>query len=168
MAPKVKTAKNSKLPKLLENCFEPVEKGGWPPISTCIRRSMSPLETSSNPTMSTLSLRDFGLWKFVHQHIPFLPIAELLKLKFAPLLDPTINLFSLDLWCISPSGIQGFGFRKYVPQRTLLLLIAKLLKLQPAVRSNNRSSSQIYGVDILWDFRASSFKSLCIKTSHFF
>jgi hypothetical protein len=29
---KLKPAKNSKLPKLLENCFEPVEKGGWPPI----------------------------------------------------------------------------------------------------------------------------------------
>jgi hypothetical protein len=32
MALKVKTAKNSKLPKLLENYFEPVRKGGWPPI----------------------------------------------------------------------------------------------------------------------------------------
>jgi hypothetical protein len=29
--PEVKTAKNSKLPKLPENCFEPVGKGGWPP-----------------------------------------------------------------------------------------------------------------------------------------
>jgi hypothetical protein len=36
MAPKVKTAKNSKLPKLSENCFEPVGKGGWPPISIWI------------------------------------------------------------------------------------------------------------------------------------
>ena len=36
MAPKVKTAKNSKLPKLLENCFEPVGKGGWPSISIWI------------------------------------------------------------------------------------------------------------------------------------
>jgi hypothetical protein len=33
---KLKPVKNSKLPKLLENCFEPVEKGGWPPISTWI------------------------------------------------------------------------------------------------------------------------------------
>jgi hypothetical protein len=33
---KLKTAKNSKLPKLLENYFEPVGKGGWPPISTWI------------------------------------------------------------------------------------------------------------------------------------
>jgi hypothetical protein len=33
---KLKTAKNSKLPKLSKNCFEPVGKGGWPPISTWI------------------------------------------------------------------------------------------------------------------------------------
>jgi hypothetical protein len=36
---KLKPAKNSKLPKLPENCFEPVGKGGWPPISTYIIRS---------------------------------------------------------------------------------------------------------------------------------
>jgi hypothetical protein len=30
----LKTVKNSKLPKLPENCFELVGKGGWPPIST--------------------------------------------------------------------------------------------------------------------------------------
>jgi hypothetical protein len=33
---KFKTAKNSKLPKLRENCFEPIGKGGWPLISTWI------------------------------------------------------------------------------------------------------------------------------------
>jgi hypothetical protein len=33
---KLKPAKNSKLPKLPENCFEPVGKGGWPPISIWI------------------------------------------------------------------------------------------------------------------------------------
>jgi hypothetical protein len=32
--PKLKTAKNSKLPKLPKNCFELVGKGGWPLIST--------------------------------------------------------------------------------------------------------------------------------------
>jgi hypothetical protein len=37
MAPEVKTAKNSKLSKLPENCFERVGKGGWPLISTWIR-----------------------------------------------------------------------------------------------------------------------------------
>jgi hypothetical protein len=31
-----KIAKNSKLPKLSENYFEPVGKGGWQPISTWI------------------------------------------------------------------------------------------------------------------------------------
>jgi hypothetical protein len=31
---KLKTAKNSKLPKLPKKCFEPVGKGGWPPIPT--------------------------------------------------------------------------------------------------------------------------------------
>jgi hypothetical protein len=36
MALEVKTAKNSKLPKLPENCFEPVGKGGWPSISKWI------------------------------------------------------------------------------------------------------------------------------------
>src|SRR3984957_18862961 len=34
---KLKPAKNSKLPKMPENCFEPVGKGGWPPISTWIK-----------------------------------------------------------------------------------------------------------------------------------
>jgi hypothetical protein len=34
---KSKTTKNSKLPKLSENYFEPVGKGGWPPISTWIK-----------------------------------------------------------------------------------------------------------------------------------
>jgi hypothetical protein len=33
---KLKTAKNSKFPKLLENYFEPFENGGWPLISTWI------------------------------------------------------------------------------------------------------------------------------------
>jgi hypothetical protein len=33
---KLKPAKNSKLPKLLESHFEPFGKGGWPPISTWI------------------------------------------------------------------------------------------------------------------------------------
>jgi hypothetical protein len=33
---KLKPAKNSKLPKLPENFFEPVGKGGWPLISTWI------------------------------------------------------------------------------------------------------------------------------------
>jgi hypothetical protein len=35
----LKPAKNSKLPKLPEHCFEPVGKGGWPLISTWIKLS---------------------------------------------------------------------------------------------------------------------------------
>jgi hypothetical protein len=38
---KLKPAKNSKLPKWPENCFEPFGKGGWPPISTWIKNSMA-------------------------------------------------------------------------------------------------------------------------------
>ena len=38
---KLKAAKNSKLPKLPENHFEPVEKGGWPLISTWINWSLN-------------------------------------------------------------------------------------------------------------------------------
>jgi len=41
MAPEVKSAKNSKLPKMSEKCFEPVGKGGWPPISIWINQSPS-------------------------------------------------------------------------------------------------------------------------------
>jgi hypothetical protein len=33
---KLKPAKNSKLPKWPENCFDPFGKDGWPPISTWI------------------------------------------------------------------------------------------------------------------------------------
>jgi hypothetical protein len=40
MASKVKTAKNSKLPKLPENYFEQVGKGWWPPISTWINEAI--------------------------------------------------------------------------------------------------------------------------------
>jgi hypothetical protein len=36
MVPEVKTAKNSKLPKLSENYFDLVGKGGWPLISIWI------------------------------------------------------------------------------------------------------------------------------------
>jgi hypothetical protein len=39
MVPEVKTVKSSKLSKLPENRFEPVGKGGWPPISTWINSS---------------------------------------------------------------------------------------------------------------------------------
>jgi len=41
MVLEVKTTKNSKLPKMSENCFELVGKGGWPPISIWITYSLS-------------------------------------------------------------------------------------------------------------------------------
>ena len=37
---KLKLAKNSKLPKLPESCFEPVGKCGWPLISTWIKTTI--------------------------------------------------------------------------------------------------------------------------------
>jgi hypothetical protein len=61
MAPKVKTAKNSKLPKLSENCFEPVGKGGWPSISTWI--TITPLGTIPIFSVSDKSLPLFHQWK---------------------------------------------------------------------------------------------------------
>jgi hypothetical protein len=48
MAQEVKTAKNSKLPKLSENYFEPVGKGGWPPISIWINDSLTNLFSIKN------------------------------------------------------------------------------------------------------------------------
>jgi hypothetical protein len=44
---KLKPAKNSKLPKLPESCFEPVGKGGWPPISTWIITPWNPQDGKS-------------------------------------------------------------------------------------------------------------------------
>jgi hypothetical protein len=45
---KLKTAKNSKLPKLPENCFEPVGKGWWPPISTWINNTLMSWDNSTD------------------------------------------------------------------------------------------------------------------------
>ena len=53
MAPKVKTAKNSKLPKLPENYFEPVGKGGWPPIYTWIKRNPSEANKDLIPNVNS-------------------------------------------------------------------------------------------------------------------
>jgi hypothetical protein len=41
MAAEVKTAKNSKLPKLSKNYFEPVGKCGWPSISIYIMQALT-------------------------------------------------------------------------------------------------------------------------------
>ena len=60
MAPEVKTAKNSKLSKLLENYFEPVGKGGWPLISIWI----NPPSLGSN-AMVSIALSYWGKEKSV-------------------------------------------------------------------------------------------------------
>jgi hypothetical protein len=49
MAPEVKTAKNSKLPKLSENYFDLVGKGGWPPISILLSLKFRPHMATRTP-----------------------------------------------------------------------------------------------------------------------
>jgi hypothetical protein len=56
---KLKTAKNSKLPKLPENCFEPVGKGGWPPISTWINMLHVKIPHFDNVTFSLSQVSHF-------------------------------------------------------------------------------------------------------------
>jgi hypothetical protein len=56
-------------------------------------------------------LRNFELRRFVHPHIPLLPIVELPELQSALLLDPTVKLFSFDLQCRSSLGLRSFRFR---------------------------------------------------------
>jgi hypothetical protein len=56
MALEVKTAKNSKLSKLPENCFERIGKGGWPPISNWI----NPPSLGSNGIHFIESLEERG------------------------------------------------------------------------------------------------------------
>jgi len=55
---------------------------------------------------------DFGLREFVHPHILLLPRTNLPKLLYVLLLDPTIEIFFLDLWCRSS---RSFGFQGFVP-----------------------------------------------------
>jgi hypothetical protein len=54
MAPEAKTTKNSKLPKLPENYFEPVGKGGWPLISTWITYGLSFLASNNNDNQCSI------------------------------------------------------------------------------------------------------------------
>jgi hypothetical protein len=72
---KLKPAKNSKLPKLLENCFEPVEKGGWPPISTWI--------TFSNPFSQVIYTDYTSMASHLWDH------------KFGVILNLHISLFTM-------------------------------------------------------------------------
>jgi hypothetical protein len=54
----VKTAKNSKLPKLPEKCFEPVGKSGWPLISIWIINQVNP--TSNKKIVLNLLIVGLG------------------------------------------------------------------------------------------------------------
>ena len=54
---KLKPAKNSKLPKWPENCFEPFGKGGWPPISTWMAQN----ETYTSSPSSVIMIFFHGL-----------------------------------------------------------------------------------------------------------
>jgi hypothetical protein len=113
MASEVKTAKNSKLPKLPENCFEPVGKGGWPPISTWI-----------NPP--SLGSNGIHCVEFPHQMRKFLlnlapgePLALVQELpcfddsiKMDPLLSSALDLcvhnMIMDACCMQ-SGLSSVG-----------------------------------------------------------
>jgi hypothetical protein len=83
MAPEVKTAKNSKLSKLPENCFEPIGKGGWPPISTWI-----------NPP--SLGINYLHFIEFPHQMrkclLNLAPGEPLALVQELPCFDNSINL----------------------------------------------------------------------------
>jgi hypothetical protein len=83
MALEVKTAKNSKLSKLSENCFDLVGKGGWPPISTYI-----------NPP--SLGRNDLHCVEFPHQMRKFLlnlaPGEPLALVQELPCFDDPIKL----------------------------------------------------------------------------
>jgi hypothetical protein len=88
MAPEVKTTKNSKLPKLPENCFEPVGKGGWTMISTWI-----------NPP--SLGSNGIHYIEFPHQMRKFLlnlaPGEPLALVQELPCFDDSIKMDPL-LW----------------------------------------------------------------------
>jgi hypothetical protein len=87
MAPKIKTAKNSKLPKLSENCFELVGKGGWPLISIWI----------NFPSLGSNGLHCIEV---PHQMIKFMlnlaPGEPLALVKELPCFDDSIKLDPLS------------------------------------------------------------------------
>jgi hypothetical protein len=97
MAPEVKTAKNCKLPKLPENYFELVGKGGWPLISIWI----------NHPSLGRNGIHCI---EFPHQMRKFLlnlaPGEPLSLVQELPYFDDSIKLdhllsSSLDLYVYS-------------------------------------------------------------------
>jgi hypothetical protein len=89
----VKIAKNSKLPELPENCFEPVGKGGWPPISTWInppslgRNVLHCVEVPHQMRKFLLNLASGEPLALV-QELPFFDDS----IKLDPLLSSTLDL----------------------------------------------------------------------------
>jgi hypothetical protein len=93
MAPEVKTAKNSKLPKLSENCFEIVGKGGWPLLSIRInppslgRNGIHCIEVPHQMRKFLLNLA-LGEPLALVQELPFFDDS----IKLDPLLSSSIDL----------------------------------------------------------------------------
>jgi hypothetical protein len=93
MAPDIKTAKNSKLPKLSENCFEPVGKGGWPPISIWInppslgRNCLHCIEVTHQMKKFLLNLAS-GEPRALVQELPCFDDS----IKFNPLLSSALDI----------------------------------------------------------------------------
>jgi hypothetical protein len=105
-------AKNSKLPKLPENCFDPVGKGGWPPISTRI----NPPSLGSNG----IHFIEFPhqMRKFMLNLAPGEPLALVQELpcfddsiKLAPLLLSALDLYVHNL--ITGFLLYAFGVELY-------------------------------------------------------
>jgi hypothetical protein len=95
MAPKVKTAKSSKLRKLPEICFETVGKGGWPPIFIWINNT-------------SLGINGLHFIKVPHQMRKFLlnlALGEPLALvQEMPYFDDSIKLHPLLLSSLDLMG----------------------------------------------------------------
>jgi hypothetical protein len=108
MAPKVKTAKNSKLPKLSENCFGTVGKGGWPKISIWInppslgRNGLHFIEVPHNMRKSLLNLAPGEPLSLVEE----LPCFDD-SIKMDPLLSSALDLSIHNL--INGFFLYAFG-----------------------------------------------------------
>jgi hypothetical protein len=63
---KLKPAKNSKLPKWPENCFDPFGKGGWPPISTWINQLPGGVTLAYNRRLGCTIAHWKGLIEEIH------------------------------------------------------------------------------------------------------
>jgi hypothetical protein len=126
MAPKVKTAKNSKLPKLSENCFEPVGKGGWPSISIWI----NPPSLGSNgvhfiefPHQMRKFLLNLALGE------PFALVQELPcfddSIKLDPLLSSSLDLCVHNLFTgflLDASGLSSVGVSFFLRLRCPIMV----------------------------------------------